>query len=125
MAAFQRVSRNRTDVLSCITGREDVIGESGECDTDGITGGAGRGGDRRGSCVGRKVLLGRRGREYVASAAPSVDEWSKRGAINFTAKAIHVNLNRIGERIVVVIPHVGHDIGARDHATRLPCEQLK
>src|SRR5690242_5346039 len=63
----------------------------------------------------RRVPVG----QHVADAADGVEERSRPTAVELTPHAGDQHVYRVADRIEVVIPHVGQDLGAAQHPARV------
>src|SRR5947209_14289435 len=62
------------------------------------------------------------GREHVAFAAPCVQQFQFVPVINFTAQALHIDFDQIGEDVEVCVPDVRGDVCTPHHAVGVACE---
>ena len=63
--------------------------------------------------------------EHVAGAAPGVDERARGALVHFFAQPVNVDLDGVGERIVVLVPDVLAELSAPHHPTGLAGEVLE
>src|SRR5689334_22217335 len=72
----------------------------------------------------RRWVRGGRG-DHVPHAATGGDEGDAFAAIDLAAQSAHVDVDQVRERVVVVIPDVGVDLGAGDDAAGVADEVLE
>src|SRR5919206_4311137 len=63
--------------------------------------------------------------QQVARAAARVDEARRRPLVDLTAQPVDVDLDRVGERVVVLVPNVLAELGAPDHPPGVAREVLE
>src|SRR5207247_7357219 len=57
------------------------------------------------------------GPQTISRAAVRVDEWRRAAVVHFAAQPVDVDLERVGERIVILVPDVLAQLRAAHHSS--------